>query len=124
MIVELAWAAGFFDGEGSTHVSHSSPTTAQIVMKVSQAYHEPLNRFCKAVGLGKVRGPYKKPNPKHRDYYTWSVGSQSDVRAVGEKLWPYLCSPKREQLIQAFHHFLQTPHPGIGAPGYSRCRAA
>ena len=52
---ELAWAAGFFDGEGCFCFSEAGQ---YVCVSITQTEREPLDRFERAVGLGKVNGPY------------------------------------------------------------------
>lgn len=51
----LAWAAGFFDGEGNTSLSNRGQLTLQIGQSGDT---ELLDRFRITVGEGVVRGPY------------------------------------------------------------------
>jgi hypothetical protein len=94
---ELAWAAGFYDGEGSVSVVYPSKTLvrpegyATLHMKVSQKDIRPLHRFCAAVGVGRVTGPYGN------DMHSWQIGGNPGVRQALTRLWPYLSPPKREQ---------------------------
>jgi hypothetical protein len=98
---ELAWAAGFFDGEGSTF------TTVQrkcmfICIAVQQSTNKPLNvyRFQEIVGIGKVY--------VHAGNHAvlWRTYKHGEVRYVLELLWPYLSCYKREQGRQAFERFV------------------
>lgn len=94
--VDLAWAAGFFDGEGSTSVLKAQRDKySYIRMSVNQKLPECLERFHSIVGHGKI---YKA---NKRDIYSWDCYKQSDVPKVLEMLWPYLSSVKRDQAIRA-----------------------
>jgi hypothetical protein len=95
---ELAWAAGFFDGEGNVRQTK----TRSLAMVISQASDdgvpEVLLRFQKAVGgLGTIEGPFPRPRPNWRPLYCWRVTSFEKVQAVTAMLWPFLSSIKREQ---------------------------
>lgn len=96
---ELAWAAGFFDGEGCTTQCRWSPT-----IYVSQNDREVLDRFQAAVGLGKVRGPYRrskssyKPESPRYIFHT----SGATTAEVLKLLWPFLSRVKKEQAIKVF----------------------
>ncbi len=112
MSTELAWAAGFFDGEGSVfvsrqkHVRHAAepgrtpgkvyPVTSPCV-SVSQVEPEPLARFARAVGGRKPTGPYKPRGPRSNPYYRWDAVGRPSVHRVLSLLWPYLSEPKRRQ---------------------------
>jgi hypothetical protein len=102
---ELAWAAGFFDGEGHSYWRWSIQSAPQnrkgwyrcfkSQVGISQA-HDPqcVERFQAALGgLGKIR-PYTN---KHGRIYMWTVQAIDEVESVLLTLWPYLSHPKREQ---------------------------
>jgi hypothetical protein len=106
--IELAWAAGFFDGEGNTRIHHDSRwKSSRIFVSLSQVEREPLDRFCTAVGVGKVYGPYGGPSEKspnkqpHYMYAVWGIGAE----VVVGQLIPYLCTAKTEQALKVFHAY-------------------
>lgn len=106
---ELAWAAGFFDGEGCTSVT-IDPTWGHMSASVPQVDREILERFHKAVnGIGNIGGP-RKPSPigKH-EIYTWRVGSFIGVQAVMAMLWGFLFRTKREQYKKALVRWQARP---------------
>lgn len=102
MNIELAWSAGFYDGEGCTgtvivnkKAGYNNPC---FVMAVKQVRIEPLIRFQKAVGR-RIYGPYHrkrndgyKSNPIHQ----WKANGSFAVE-VYKKLKPYLSKPKVDQ---------------------------
>lgn len=100
---EVAWAAGFFDGEGSLRVHNGGNSRRPFLsISVSQVDRRPLDRFAAIVG-GKVYGPYDRKagnNANARPCY--------DLVANGKRAWPILCTlwtylsdPKREQALRA-----------------------
>ena len=102
---DLACAAGFFNGEGSTVIGWSKDKSyAWLSVSIFQNYREPLEQFQAAVnGLGNVRGPYQRPdgNP----YYSWTAQNFEHVQAVIAMLWFKLSSVKRQQAIKALKAF-------------------
>lgn len=105
---DKAWAAGFFDGEGSVFVNHIKrskhkdrvgcpvyPCTSPVAA-IAHVRPEPLRRFCLVVG-GKIRGPYKPKTERSNPYYRWEVSGRGSVCRVMSTLWPYLSHPKKEQ---------------------------
>lgn len=101
---ELAWAAGFFDGEGCTTVTRCKPKKRAIDQlrpqlglraSLAQVELEPLKRFYKAVGIGAIRGPYKYGSNR-QFHYQWNA-SNLDVLAALDALWPYLSNVKKVQ---------------------------
>lgn len=103
---ELAWAAGFFDGEGSLvlrhQVVHRKSGTYEYMrplVSIGQVDPEVLHRFRKAVGVGFVDGPYQT---KHRDVWKYRAQKFEEVQMVMILLWPWASSIKREQMRNSF----------------------
>jgi len=104
---ELAWAAGFFDGEGHVSVIQSTPRPRDTrsyfhpALVVTQGDPGPLERFRAAVcGIGKVLGPYqtgtRADGTSYRPAWQFRVGSWADTQAVVALLWRWLSAPKRQ----------------------------
>lgn len=83
--LELAWAAGFFEGEGSVGVNRlggvAQPRLRLFIGQKNDRW--PVDRFAAAVGLGNVNGPDK------RGVYQWSVSGAKAHQAM-ELLLPHL----------------------------------
>jgi hypothetical protein len=91
--IDLAWAAGFFDGEGT--FSRFGPTPGA---SISQVGLESLDVFAHTVGCGTVSGPYEKATAEIRRkpqwiYYAYGVAAE----AVFWLLLPWLGPAKRAQ---------------------------
>jgi hypothetical protein len=97
---ELAWAAGFFDGEGST-VHGIVNERVTIGISIAQTDERPLTRFKAAVGIGAVNGPYQPKNPKHKPSFAYTVNTFEHTQAVIAMLWRWLCEAKKEQATAA-----------------------
>lgn len=94
----LAWAAGFFDGEGSTFVSERAnrPGYLRLDVSVPQSDHtgipEVLLRFQKAVlGMGSIG------RPNGDDVYLWRPNGFMEAQATLALLWGHLGAVKRAQ---------------------------
>ena len=101
---ELAWAAGFFDGDGwAALVRDRSRARGQPHAQINQAGRdgvpEVLLRFRKAVGVGRVAGP--KAEVGRQDLYWWIASSRGDVVRAGELIGPWLSDQKRVQFHDA-----------------------
>jgi hypothetical protein len=108
---ELAWAAGFFDGEGHSRSRDSKKSV--YVIQVSQKQTDCLRRLQNAVGgLGTIRGPYRTKYP----IYFWDVCKTSEADTVMNMLWPYLSKYKKEQALKAGFIFGKVREPKIGRP--------
>jgi LAGLIDADG-like domain len=97
---ELAWAAGFFDGEGCFANNGTKYGTMRV--NVSQITREPLERFQKALGVEATIHFKKNGGVTHpeRRIYQFVVTADENVLGVVKLLWPYLCGPKRRQAIR------------------------
>lgn len=102
MNIEHAWAAGFWDGEGCVTIAvRNNTANPRIVAEVVQVNREVLDRFGKAVGIGKVNGPYKQKNPNAQPYYSWRVEGLQNLLILKDAIYPYLGSVKKSQLMRA-----------------------
>ena len=100
---ELAWAAGFFDGEGCIHVAVVRKLRGVLrktpgfywSLKLSQLDKRPLVRFQQAVGVeGRLT---QSKTPKGKANWRLSYNGKEPVHSILKQLWPYLGEPKKEQ---------------------------
>lgn len=92
---ELAWAAGFVDGEGCFTRSGVSKR-----LTINQIHPYVLQRFHRAVGgIGKVDGPWSHPSkgPNRKPIWVYSCSSLEHLQAVYAMLYEFLSPVKREQ---------------------------
>jgi hypothetical protein len=97
---ELAWAAGFFDGEGWSSCVNNTGKNPSLVIGVNQVCYRTLSRFADAVEIGNTFGPYQPGNPNAKPQYAWKATGYKAV-VILDKLWPYLGETKREQATKA-----------------------
>jgi LAGLIDADG endonuclease len=100
---EIAWAAGFFDGEGCITITKTRSGKFKynhhcLRASIAQVYKGSLDRFQSVIKRGRVRGPYKYGANKQY-HWQWNA-SGMDVLYVLDILWPYLDIPKT---VQALH---------------------
>ncbi len=117
--IELAWAAGFFDGEGCTsiQVAYYNPQTGtksmQMHISITQNGRSTLDRFWNAVNkVGAVNGPYVRRTSS--EVYTYRATGPK-VAQVMEQLWPYMSQPKKEQFIAVITRKTGETVPSQGA---------
>ncbi len=107
MDTELAWAAGFYDGEGSIScTSNNGNPHTRVQLAIGQkndldgSIAEVLCRFLNAVGVGKI---YKKTrSDKEINQHQYLAAKRFDVELVLNKLWPFLSTVKKNQARLAF----------------------
>jgi hypothetical protein len=94
---ELAWAAGLFDGEGTT-CPHgrkaSSGLKPGLRMTLSQKNTGPeiLLRLQAALGVGQVKERTDRPG-----VWVWVCTSRPGCEQALRLMWPYLSTPKQKQ---------------------------
>lgn len=102
---ELAWAAGFFDGEGwAARLRNTGRAGDRAMARINQAGGEEppevLLRFRRALGdRGSIGGPVRVAN--RRPMYRYVLSSAEDVKAALELLGPWLGPVKLCQLATA-----------------------
>jgi len=97
-----AWAAGFFDGEGSTFAKNETrrPDYWQLQVAVPQsgdgAIPAVLTRFrIAALGTGRIDAP------NNEGVYAWRARGRVDAELTLALMWPYLGQVKRAQALSA-----------------------
>ena len=93
---DLAWAAGFFDGEGCFY-ARKQHGKYYATMETDQVDPEVLAKCQRITGLGKVKGPYKQGNVKHQDQWRWQTLGFAHTQALVAMLWTWLGTKKRNQ---------------------------
>lgn len=91
---DIAWAAGFFDGEGWANRSGRS-VRARINQAGVDGVPEVLTKFQRIVGVGRIKGPVRAEGKL--PLYYWEATSRPDVTRVASLLGPYLCPVKRSE---------------------------
>lgn len=109
--VDMAWAAGFFDGEGCTTWLLGKSLMVAIEQNGTAEIECPavLSRFARAVEAGTIGGPYHDTrgasySPRRRPAFKWYAYGSTAV-GVLEALLPFLSEPKRSTAVAAIHRF-------------------
>jgi hypothetical protein len=107
-----AWAAGFFDGEGSILIE-GDPSRPAVTMSIPQAsasgVPEVLDRFRAVVGAGAISGPRMVPSPWSKlPQYRWQLKRFAEIERVVALLYPYTDVVKREQMTHCLDHVRET----------------
>lgn len=104
--IELAWSAGFYDGEGCTTLTKDRYLQATVAQSNDR---EVLDRFANAIGVGRINGPYYSKKYPHwgKKWYWIAIGN--DVDLLMEKLFPYLGNVKKAQ-YRKWKELSRKPH--------------
>lgn len=131
MSEELAWAGGFFDGEGSTcldkHRTHADffVPVLYVPQSADSGTAPELLRLKDALGLGTISG-VQKAKPPRKPYRRWRVFTIKRVFRALHMLWPFIGEVKRAQARRAMQVVLAQPdlvrgNPAFGVAGARYC---
>ena len=101
--LEIAWAGGLFEGEGSVYLDRSRSSRGgklRIRAGLSTTDLDVIRRFGHAVVFGNVMGPYVSAKST-KPYWTWTTRSTEEVAELARLLWPYLGERRRGMFDQA-----------------------
>jgi len=100
---ELAWCAGFFDGEGYIGYHYTTPIYLQLRLEIGQKDKRVLERFRKAVGRTgvSINGPHKNGRSTR---YVLGIHNDNAIK-VFNLLKPYLSEVKLEQGKEAIKEY-------------------
>lgn len=93
--IDIAWAAGLFEGEGC--ITCLKPDGgrnpyARISLELGSTDLDVVERFASIVGVGNVVKRATKQRDHHKDLWRWSIGSKNGVLHVLDLLRPHLGS--------------------------------
>lgn len=103
---ELAWAAGFIDGEGHFRLHKTKRSTpdarvyGQAVLTIAQCDRRVLDKIAYILG-GIVYGQFPTKKLEWSDVYRYSLWGNTKVRRAIELLLPWLGEIKANQANQA-----------------------
>jgi hypothetical protein len=117
-IIDLAWTAGFFDGEACIHISKTQipgrkNLTYRLVVSVTQNHLGSLKRVTRTLGVPHNVYDVRRSVGMNRDAYTLNICDQHAVRAM-RLLLPYLSrkAPEAQVAIDAYVKGKMNVHPG------------
>ncbi len=118
--LELAWAAGMIDADGSIVIVKSqgprnrTPAyTPRVAVEIRE--EKVCLRLQKIFGCGHIRR-HNKRNPNHSNTYIWTACSR-DAESVVKQFYPYLfVKQERAKLICDFYQLPQVKSRKLGVP--------
>jgi len=130
--VELAWTAGFIDGEGCIYLSRyknarRAHPTYRLVVTVAQNHLGSLKRVAQALAVPERIYTIKRSLRMNRDGYVLNISDQDADRSL-RTLLPYLGrkGPEAQVAIEAYQNGQLSVHPGPNghSPGIWKIREA
>lgn len=106
--IDIAWAAGLFEGEGC--ISRSAARTVRFQLKMQSCDHDVIERFHQIVGLGQVYGPLRR-SLAYKPFWIWTTGRAGSVACVLEAFLPYLGKRRSEKAVEAIAASKDVPPP-------------
>lgn len=115
---EIAWAAGFWEGEGSIGLNrgngHDGATCPYLA--ASQVTREPLDRLARVLG-GRVYGPYhrgKRCNANAQPFYEWRLAGWENVSRSCKAMREWLSARRARQIDAVFAEYNPLRNTGKG----------
>ena len=102
--IDIAWAAGLFEGEGCILTDSSQPNTRGIRMTMTD--QDVMERFVRIMGYGKCNGPYRRPGSKEHwlSEYHCKITRRSEVLRILKMFLPYLGERRYAKAMEAINH--------------------
>lgn len=97
---EVAWAAGFFDGEGYILIQkrgHTEYTGYYLRMGINHVCPDPLEEMVRLFG-GAIRKDSTKPKGNRKQRYVWT-SSTSNAASILRQMMPYLRNKNKEAQV-------------------------
>lgn len=117
-LIELAWTAGFVDGEGCIHISKThlpgrKNPTYRLILNITQNHRASLERVAAALGVEARLHRLKRTVKMNRDVDAFNICDQHAHRCL-KVLLPYLGRKRPEALvaIEAYENCSFNVHPG------------
>jgi hypothetical protein len=101
--VEIAWAAGLFEGEGSAgfYFSAESNRYGYPSLVISMTDKDVVDKFHRIVGAGSVWYLGLRGAPEHhKPQWRWSSRAERDVRRIITMFLPHMCGRRTERLLE------------------------
>ena len=101
----LAWAAGFFEGEGSCCINQERPGQKRFSprLTIQQMSPEVLVWFQQCVGgLGVVTGPHSRNRNREKQFWQFNARGWREVQAIVAMLWGFLGEVKKNQIKETY----------------------
>jgi hypothetical protein len=96
----LAWVAGLLEGEGCFSTSKRTKTGGgyQLSITCNMTDEDVLIRLHNILGVGSVRGPYKKGKEHHKPQWCFTIRRMEDAKEVMLAIRPWMLSRRQARI--------------------------
>lgn len=104
--VEIAWVAALLEGEGAFFSTPKKSTTGGVYyeyrVSCNMCDEDVLARLHRLVAVGRLSGPHKRKNPKHKPFYRWNLSKRFEVLDLCMKILPYMGLRRSAKIAEIF----------------------
>lgn len=107
---EVAWAAGFYEGEGHFGVKHNPyghPNALRLT--IGQRTEEPILKFLSIAEVGKIRHRHLGEGHGGEIWY-YEAGKTANALQVARLMWTWLSERRQLQITEAVEEFMSVNH--------------
>ena len=104
---ELAWLAGWLEGEGCFY-AYLTNNYFKIGVQGTSTDRDTIEKICLMVG-GVFRGPVAGVKENHKDHYVWGVYGRDNAVDLMHRVRPYMSVRRKEQIDNALVLELTAP---------------
>lgn len=114
--IDLAWAAGLFEGEGSFLLTRQSTARRRgyLNLKVTMTDEDIVRKLHRILGVGRVTGPFVNAgDPGHwKPHWRWDARGRAALVIVSDPLFTnHLGARRRGRLYEILSFIEQQPAP-------------
>jgi hypothetical protein len=100
---QIAWVAGFFEGEGSATLGVTGARTYSRRLSISNTERDVLDRAMRILGAGQVEVVSARSNPAHYKVgLRWATANWVSVERIANEMYPFLGARRREAIHRLF----------------------
>lgn len=109
--VDIAWAAGLFEGEGSICIFEQKHNVLPLIrVSIQMTDRDVVERFVQIMGCGRVTGEHRFGREHHKPTYRWHIGNRADVERIVLMLLPYLGERRSAKAREALAEIARLDH--------------
>lgn len=100
--LDVAWAAGLFEGEGCWNVYTRPNGKRQILAGLAMTDQDVVERFCEVVGFGAIHRSHSAVHVARGDkpLFVWRIYEASKVRELVALFMPYMGDRRRAKALK------------------------